>query len=138
MDPRIKSAREWMAKAHEDLQSARVLLEHDPPLTAPACSHAQQAAEKSLKCFLVVREVEFEFVHNLEYLLSLCESEEIAFANLHDAADALAPFAIDIRYPGGMEVSAQEARDVLSASQTILEIVEQHLPQQVIGETGNK
>lgn len=137
MRPQIKSAAEWMAKAQEDLQSARVLLQHEPPLAGPASFHAQQAAEKSLKCFLVFREVEFDFVHNLEYLLHLCEEEERVFGDLYGQADALAPFAIDVRYPGGMEVSVQESQEVLSAAQTIYEEVVKHLPDKVISETNS-
>ncbi|MDR1422865.1 MAG: HEPN domain-containing protein [Coriobacteriales bacterium] len=45
--------RSWLDMAADDLESARILIRHRPPLNENACFHAQQAVEKSLKSILV-------------------------------------------------------------------------------------
>lgn len=54
----------WFAKADEDLELARRALGPGRPLTAMACYHAQQCAEKYLKGYLVAHDVPFRFVHS--------------------------------------------------------------------------
>jgi len=74
MNPRLEEVSEWLQKAEKDLLSARILLEHDPPVLETACFHCQQAVEKALKAYLVWKGVPFERVHSLPYLLDLCRS----------------------------------------------------------------
>jgi HEPN domain-containing protein len=50
----------WLAKAKNDLITARTMLETDPPITDIVCFHAQQCAEKALKAFLVVADIHVE------------------------------------------------------------------------------
>lgn len=117
MDPASDEVREWLGKAHEDLRSARILIEHSTPVYETACFHAQQAAEKALKSFLVWRGVSFEKVHDLTYLLDLCESQEPVFSRVRARVETLSPYAVETRYPGTpMKVSATEAREALEAA----------------------
>jgi HEPN domain-containing protein len=54
LDPAVASeVRAWLQKAADDLEVAARCLAAAPLLTGPAAFHAQQAAEKSLKGFLV-------------------------------------------------------------------------------------
>ena len=48
-----EGVKEWLQKAKNDLLSARILLEHDPPVLDTACFHCQQTVEKGLKAFLI-------------------------------------------------------------------------------------
>ncbi len=41
----------WLAKAKNDLITARTMLDTDPPITDIVYFHAQQCAEKALKAF---------------------------------------------------------------------------------------
>lgn len=91
MDPVTDEIREWLDKADEDLRSARILIEHSSPVHETACFHAQQAAEKALKAFLVWKGTPFEKVHDSTYLLDLCESKEPAFSGVRPRVDALSP-----------------------------------------------
>ena len=50
----------WLAKAKNDLITARTMLDTDPPITDIVCFHAQQCAEKALKAFLVVADIHVE------------------------------------------------------------------------------
>ena len=47
----------WLRKSAEDLRMAQAVLDLDPSIPAGAAFHAQQAAEKSIKGFLVSRGV---------------------------------------------------------------------------------
>jgi HEPN domain-containing protein len=76
MSPQLAEVQEWLQKAHSNLLSARILLAHDPPVFDTACFHCQQAVEKALKAFLVWKEVPFEKVHSLVYLLDLGVAQE--------------------------------------------------------------
>ena len=58
-----KEAEAWLRISAEDLQSAEVL--SDRKLFRPACYHAQQAVEKTLKALLIERNVEIPRTHNL-------------------------------------------------------------------------
>ena len=111
-------------KAQKDLLSARALLEHTPPIPDTACFHRRQAVEKALKGFLVWQGVRFGKVRNLVYLLHLCEGVEPRFAEVRQPAETLAPFAVDIRYPGGpLDVSAEEAGEAVAAAQAVWDLV---------------
>ena len=74
-------AREWLAKADVDLSAARVLLDTGAHADAVAF-HAQQAAEKALKAFLVWNQVEFPKTHDIKRLLVLCRSVDAELAHL--------------------------------------------------------
>ncbi len=92
---------EWLEKAQEDLTAARRLLEPTPsPIPAPAAFHCQQCAEKTLKAFLVSKGIRFRKVHNLTYLMDLCEEEGLTVDEFREDVNRLSPFAVDERYPG--------------------------------------
>ena len=61
--------------------------------------------------------VPFEKVHSLTYLLDLCEFKKPGFPSLREGAEALTPYAIEVRYPGEvMEVSPEEAQEALATA----------------------
>ncbi len=73
MDKRHREAIQSLQQiADEDLASARLLLAATPPLVRMATFHAQQAAEKHLKAWLVaLGEFEYPLTHNLSNLAGL-------------------------------------------------------------------
>jgi HEPN domain-containing protein len=46
MSPDPDEVKEWLQNAKDDLLSAQILIEHEPPVLEPACFHCQQAVEK--------------------------------------------------------------------------------------------
>ena len=60
----------WLRKAASDLRTIEAAIGVGAFDTA--CFHAQQAAEKALKAYLIHCEVEFPFTHNLTKLANLC------------------------------------------------------------------
>jgi HEPN domain-containing protein len=93
---------EWVTKADEDLQAARLL--GDAKLIAPALFHCQQAAEKAIKGFLCASDFPLEKTHDLVRLLELAQTRDTAFSALIDNADLLNSFAVEVRYPGAGEL----------------------------------
>ncbi|MCW4021160.1 MAG: HEPN domain-containing protein [Candidatus Bathyarchaeota archaeon] len=132
MNPRLDEIKEWLQKAKNDLVSAQILIKHDPPVLDTASFHCQQAVEKALKAFLVWKGVSFEKVHSLTYFLDLCEAQEPRFGSLRERAEALAPYAVEIRYPGAvMEVTPNEAQEALAAAEALWNFVINLLPEEV-------
>ena len=102
-------AAEWVEKAEGDWHTAgRELRATEFPNYDAVCFHAQQCAEKYLKALLTERDVRFPKMHHLPTLLDLlvpvCPEAEAYRA----ALSSLAPFAVDLRYPGG-KVNLQAA-----------------------------
>jgi len=132
MNPQFEECAEWVRKGKNDLLSARILLNHETPVTDTACFHCQQAVEKLLKAYLVLRTVHFEKNHNLAYLLNICEKQNAAFSEIREETEALTPFAVEVRYPGGMlEIALEDACEILGYTERIVKFVAGHLPQDV-------
>jgi len=96
-EARARESREWLAKADEDLASARVLIGSGH--IANALFFCQQAAEKSLKAFLTWHERAFRRTHDLEELGEACR------------ADVLSDYAWKLRYPGAPYAADVEEAD---------------------------
>jgi HEPN domain-containing protein len=133
MDDRQDEINEWLQKARSDLLSAQILMKHDPPVLDTSCFHSQQAAEKVLKAFLVWKAVSFEKVHSLTYLLDLCEVQESGFATFREPVETLAPYAVEIRYPGEkVEVSREEAEAALVSAEKLWDYVTGFFPSEFL------
>ena len=66
---------EWVRIAELDLSSAHHLFKtHHPNPLEIVCFHSQQAAEKVLKCFLVMQNIDFPKTHDLNELWKMCLS----------------------------------------------------------------
>ena len=112
-EARARESREWLAKADEDLASARVLI--DSGHIANALFFCQQAAEKSLKAFLTWHERTFRRTHDLEELGEACRAIDDTLAALLEQADVLSDYAWKLRYPGALYVPEREEADAMFA-----------------------
>ena len=119
----------WLQKAYSDLCAAQILVTHNAIVRDAAVFHCQQAAEKALKAFLVWQAVPFDRVHNLTYLLDLCEVENGDFATLREVAESLTPYAVEVRYPGAsLWLSAADVAEALIGTEAVWNLVLQLLP----------
>jgi len=100
--------RSWIQKAESDLAAASLAIHAGQALDA-ACFHAQQAAEKYLKAYLIRKDVDFPFVHNIEKLVELCSGCDPAFQELLSLAAELTPYAVELRYDDDFWPSPQTA-----------------------------
>jgi HEPN domain-containing protein len=97
VDPEI--VREWLSKADEDYDFAKVNLKERDSFFAKICFHFQQAAEKYLKAYIITRELEFKRTHDLIELLNICKSSKLSFETLREECEFLNGFYIETRYP---------------------------------------
>src|ERR1700681_4036825 len=97
----LAEAREWLARASEDLEVAELTRSASPPLLGSSAYHSQQAAEKALKAFLAAHQTPFHLTHDLVELQGQCRSVDDGFYVLAAAAEMLTPYATQFRYPGG-------------------------------------
>ena len=94
------------------------------PLYGAAAFHLQQAAEKTLKAYLASHSVRFAKVHDLSRLIALASTTDVSFDHLDVAAEALAPFSVEIRYPGDWdELTKDEYSQTKAAAEQIIEFV---------------
>ncbi|MCK9461786.1 MAG: HEPN domain-containing protein [Proteobacteria bacterium] len=108
----------WMAKAESDLRALAASLSADA-LDA-ACFHAQQAAEKALKAYLIHAGVEFPFTHNLSKLAALVASIDPALAHLADAVLPLTPYAVELRYDADFWPDRETADDARERAERVV------------------
>jgi hypothetical protein len=61
--------------------------------------------------------------------MDLCESEEPAFASLREETERLAPYAVEIRYPGNLpEITLDEAQRAVADAEAVWDFVLAILP----------
>lgn len=109
---------------------ARHLLDQKTPFRGAIGFHAQQAAEKFLKAFLVWHQVEFPKTHDLAELLDLVSSVDQSLADTLDSTTSLTPFGVTIRYPGDplATLNEKDARDAVNLARSVEEAVTAKIP----------
>jgi len=118
-------AEKWLKMAEEDLAGAELWINAASTL-AGACFHCQQAAEKSLKAWLIAHDVETPKTHKLEELIELCLKKEPRFGEVAAEAKALTPYAIKGRYDADFWPSMDQAHTALEQAHRIYQFVRDH------------
>jgi HEPN domain-containing protein len=130
----VELSRAWLRKAHSDLHTARQIGGLPDGHLDAGIYHCQQAAEKSLKGYLLFRGKPFEKVHDLGKILERAIQINPSFRQHEDAADALTPYAVAYRYPdeqGFLEPAREEFDEALQQAQSIYDFVLTLLPAEV-------
>lgn len=111
----------WYVRGEADPKLARRAISPEDPLPDLAAYHAQQCAEKYLKGFLGAKAMPFRLVHDLGYLVHLCEKSAPEFVGLEDAALALSGYATEARYPREDDVACtiEEANEAIRLAEEI-------------------
>ncbi len=123
-DEIIKVTRQWLLKARNDLKSASKLSSGTEPLLDTGIYHCQQAAEKSLKGYLVFSGIEFSKSHDLRLLITLAGNNNNEFLELMEAGEILTPYAVEYRYPDDvLEPDIQEYEEAFKLSCRIYDFV---------------
>ena len=77
----LEIIKEWLRYAHNDLIVAKHCLENlYPKQTEIASYHCQQSAEKSLKAFLINKNIEPPKTHDLKLLCKMCQNSDSSFS----------------------------------------------------------
>ncbi|HIH03177.1 MAG TPA: HEPN domain-containing protein [Methanoregulaceae archaeon] len=109
----------WLEKARQDLVVARNALLMPEIFPGIICFHAQQAAEKALKAYLVGLGVIPPKTHQLEDLVALAAGYDAEIVTLSDPAASLTPYAVEARYPEAEQVTEEDARHAIEDAEEI-------------------
>jgi HEPN domain-containing protein len=127
-DVKAELVGQWLSKAASDLGVAQHLLSAHTPYLDAIGFHAQQAAEKYLKAFLVQHQVEFPRTHDLGELLDLVAGVHAPLASSLRGAIALNPYGVDSRYPGySGEIRTEDAREAVALATHVHDAILQAL-----------
>ena len=111
---------DWFDKALKDLESAKILFEHDGD-NAIVSFHCQQAIEKALKAFILRKKSNLIEGHSLVYLCKIAGNIEPDIKNFLKDCAFVNQFYIETRYPADipMDVDNEEARECLDIAEKI-------------------
>ncbi|MBU1366470.1 MAG: HEPN domain-containing protein [Candidatus Omnitrophica bacterium] len=120
----------WFEFAREDLRIAEIAF--NEKIYNQTCFHAQQAAEKFLKGYLLTKSKEVPKIHFLDELLNLCVQINKDFANLSEACSKLDDYYIPTRYPDALPgmlpeglPGEKDADEAVSLAKEIMQFVEE-------------
>ncbi len=120
MSEELKLARQWIAKAANDLLGADNNLKAENVPCDVVCFHCQQAVEKLLKAGLVAEGRPFTRTHDLMTLLEELLRTNPSAEELRDQLALLMPYAVEIRYPDEWcEPSAADAEEARNAAEAV-------------------
>jgi HEPN domain-containing protein len=109
----------WLRKAEGDLRAAERLLEVQQEDYFATAFHAQQAAEKFLKAFLVRLQIPFPKTHNIEQLLQLAMPSDPSLEEELASAVTLTPYGVEFRYPGEEIADFETAKQALEEAKWV-------------------
>lgn len=113
----------WLRYCDDDLDVASRLLTGSPSAPRHVCWLSQQAAEKALKAVLVLQQVDFPLVHDLNALRNLLP-EGWSVPSTRQELSALTVWSTQARYPGGwLEATDCDATIALSQASSIRESI---------------
>jgi HEPN domain-containing protein len=121
-------AREWIAKADNDLKTAvqTLKLGTDCP-TDTVCFHAQQCVEKCLKAGLIILGIAFPRTHDIEAPIGLMP-KHLHFPLTIEQQRRLSLYATVLRYPGSYDIpKLSEAKEAVKLARRIRREVQELL-----------
>lgn len=119
----------WIRKAESDLETLELAFAAKKALDA-ACFHAQQAAEKYLKAYLIWSNIDFPYVHDIEKLIHLCSGQDSSFEQLADLAGMLTPYAVELRYDDEFWPDIEVVSNARDAALAVRSFVLERLPEE--------
>lgn len=124
-------ARQWIAKARNDLLDVDNNLASRLVPCDTVCFHCQQAAEKILKGVLAARNVPPPRTHDLLLLLELILPLAPTAKNLRDDLVILTPYSVATRYPDDdMGVpSLADAKEARQCADRVLNWLAHEIPE---------
>ena len=115
-------AKDWLRYAKSDLNTANHMYNDvNPKETEISCYHSQQCAEKSLKSFLVAKNINPPRTHDLLELNNLCLVQEPEFSTMQQYCVFLNPYGVHVRYPNELAVDDAAAKSAIIHAQKIFD-----------------
>ena len=130
MSEEIKIAKQWLAKAKNDLLNADNNLKADEVPYDTVCFHCQQSAEKLLKAYLVGMGESYPISHDLFLILEKVLFIDNDAGSLRDALSILMPYAVEVRYPDDWDMpSEKDAKEARDAAEKVLNWLKVSIPE---------
>ena len=121
-------AEQWLKKAHNDLITAKSVLEISDGPTDTPCFHSQQAIEKAFKALLTIMNIQFERVHDLVPLYDAIIKFLPEISDLREDIAEISSYAVEIRYPiFSDEPSREDSEKSLKIAENIVSYVENYI-----------
>ena len=125
----LEIARQWVAKAQNDLLNADNNLNAQQTPYDTVCFHCQQAAEKFLKAYLAAYGEASPHTHDLLLLLEKVFPFSPEAKNIRESLVLLMPYAIEVRYPDdGFQPTLEDAQEARDAAEQVLTWLRANLP----------
>ncbi|MCL1946000.1 MAG: HEPN domain-containing protein [Chitinivibrionia bacterium] len=121
---RKEELQQWLLHANNDFRLAQHGLSLRPMPDEPICCLSQQAAEKFLKAFLFLNNIEPPKTHDLPLILEMCEKISPNFSELSKKCFFLTKFAVAPRYPNELQITEEDAKLATKYAKEIKEFVE--------------
>jgi HEPN domain-containing protein len=120
----------WLHYAEENLQAARLLLEHS--LLNPCLQNAQQAVEKLLKALLIESSIPLQRIHSINMLVGILAEGGITIHVTEAECDLLDAVYVPSKYQLGSALpdfapDAATCHQCLEIAERVGELVRQHL-----------
>lgn len=124
----------WLKIVHEDLTAAKALIKIE--LFSTVTYHCQQAAEKSLKAYLVFKKHPVIKTHDLVQLLELCMKFSNDFKMIYEPTKLLNPFSSKSRYPTEYDIpDLADSKLAIKHMQSIVNFVLKKIAAPEMGQT---
>ena len=119
---------EWVRLAEMDVATAHHMLKtfYPKPLEI-VCFHAQQAAEKIIKGYLVSQGIEPPKTHDMQVLLEMCVEIDIKFDDIYEEATTLTNYAVRLRYPTELALTEQDAEKAIENADKVMDFVRAYI-----------
>ena len=115
---------QWLHKGGDDLRSAEYLSTmHYPTPDEVICNLCQQSAEKYLKGFLFLHDIEPPKIHDLNELLEICVKLNAAFSVLSPKMHILTTYAVIPRYPNDLGITGEDMKTAILYAREVQEFV---------------
>ena len=122
------ASEKWLKQAKRDLEWTEANIREK--IWYGACFTAQQAAEKSLKAYLISQGKTAVRIHDLGALCQMCKKYDEDFKKFKEACATLTNYYSPARYPDiaeFMTFSEKEARDAYELAKSMLEFVQDRI-----------
>jgi len=128
----VAETHDWLTKASEDLKAAELLLVEGSLLPSQPAFHAQQAAEKAQKAFLIRHKQIFPKTHDLRVLGAARVTIDATLDSVSRPVAKISGYAVAPRYPGSWgEPTIAKAREAIRLARAMYDAVIARLPNEV-------
>jgi len=127
---KIDLVKEWFEFAINDLRVATHMFNSmlDKPLEI-ICYHCQQCVEKAFKGYLINKDIEPPYTHDLDRLRQMCIEYEASFNAFLDQCEKLTNYITAGRYPSNVEITEADAIYALKEAESIYNFCANLLPE---------